>query len=157
MDSLAQILVTIAPVFGLILVGYGATVLGIVGRETGAGVAEFVFTLAIPALIFRTIVTADLARLDPLPIIATYFGAIAVVWVLATLLARGVLGRGGQEPAALSFAVGFGNVLILGLPIVLDAFGEAALGPVLVIVALDVPLMWLVATLQAAMEPADTL
>ena len=48
----------VLPVFGLIGAGYGARQIGLVTDRTGEGLSEFVFALAVPCLIFRTLVRA---------------------------------------------------------------------------------------------------
>lgn len=156
MTQLAQVLTTIAPVFGLILIGYAATRLRWLDPGAGPGMAQFIFTFAIPALLFRTMVTADFAHLDPLPVIATFLASISIVWIATTVLAHTLLGKTGTEAASLSFTAAFSNVLIVGLQLSLDAFGPAAAPPVLVIVAIDVPFMWLVATVQASIANRAT-
>ncbi|HJW80044.1 MAG TPA: AEC family transporter, partial [Beijerinckiaceae bacterium] len=40
--------------FGLIGLGYAARRLGLVSDATGEGLSDFVFTLSVPCLIFRT-------------------------------------------------------------------------------------------------------
>ena len=55
----ARVLASLAivlPVFGLIGVGYVARQTGLVTDRAGEGLSEFVFTLAVPCLIFRTLV-----------------------------------------------------------------------------------------------------
>ncbi|MCB1511998.1 MAG: AEC family transporter [Hyphomicrobiaceae bacterium] len=155
LQHVAQVFTIIGPVFGLILIGYVAVRARWLDPAAGPGMAQFIFSFAIPALIFRTIVTADLGRLDPLPIAATFLGAISVVWLASSILARFGHGMRGAEVPAYAFAVGFSNVLILGLPLALEAFGPAALPILLVVVALDVPFMWFIATLQAALASRD--
>ncbi len=57
---MALILATIIPVFALIAVGFLAGRLRLVAPETTKGLADFTFTLAIPALLFRAMATAEL-------------------------------------------------------------------------------------------------
>ena len=149
MNAFAYILATIGPVFGILVIGYCAARFKVSSVATGPGLAQFIFTFAIPALIFRTIVKADLGQLDVWPVVLCFFGAVAVVWIAAGVMAL-ILGRSAREAAAFSFGVGFSNVLILCLPIVLNRYGEAGMPPVLVVIALDVPLMWIAATVQIA-------
>ena len=49
---------TILVVFTLIAIGYGTAALRVLKPETGDGLSDFVFTIAVPLLLFRTIATA---------------------------------------------------------------------------------------------------
>ena len=53
-------LAIVLPVFGLIGLGYAARRLGLVSDATGEGLSDFVFTLSVPCLIFRTLARAEL-------------------------------------------------------------------------------------------------
>ncbi len=49
----------VAPVFGLIALGFLLARFAVLSEAAGKGLTEFVFTAAIPALLFRMMVTAD--------------------------------------------------------------------------------------------------
>jgi malonate transporter len=53
-------LAIVLPVFGLIAIGYVARQTGVLSDRTGEGLSDFVFTLAVPCLIFRTLVRAEI-------------------------------------------------------------------------------------------------
>jgi predicted permease len=145
---MSDVFTTVAPVFGLIVLGFLAARTRLLSEAARAGLTEFVFTIAVPMLIFRTIVTAAAPGLGLMGPLASFFGAVAIVWIFAAVSARVVLKTDAEDAASIGFSAGFGNVLILGIPIAQAHFGEQALAPMLVIVIVDVPLMWLVATLQ---------
>jgi malonate transporter and related proteins len=143
------VLALIAPLFGLIALGFA------IGRTTylaqGAGkvLAEFGFKVAMPALLFRA--AAGFAPLpsSPLPLLAAYFGASALVWIAATLAARWLLRRPPGDDAAVAMGCCFGNTVMLGIPLCLIAFGESAATPAAIIVAVETPMLWVIATLHA--------
>src|SRR5829696_8942428 len=58
-------LAIVLPVFGLIGLGYAARRLGLVSDATGEGLSDFVFTLSVPCLIFRTLARAELPAVQP--------------------------------------------------------------------------------------------
>jgi hypothetical protein len=60
-----HILSIVLPVFGLIAIGYGARRAKLVLDRTGDGLSDFVFTIAVPALIFKTLTAADLPQSQP--------------------------------------------------------------------------------------------
>jgi predicted permease len=142
-----EIAAVVAPVFGLIGLGYLAARLGLMTERTGDGLAEYVFTLAIPFLLFRTIVEAELPPSLPWAYWISYFAGVAVVWLLATLVARTIFGRSEAEGVIFGFAAGQANTVMVGVPLILKAFGEAAAAPLVLLLAIHLPVTMTAATL----------
>jgi malonate transporter len=67
---------TILVVFALIAIGYGAAAFRVLKSETGDGLSDFVFTIAVPLFLFRTIVTATFEHGAPWALWLTYFTAM---------------------------------------------------------------------------------
>jgi len=143
-----SVLTIVAPVFALIAIGFLAARLGYLSAPTAKAVSEFSFKLAMPALMFRTMATAEFPAVSPLGLWASFFGAIAMVWVAAALITRSVLGRSAADGAAIAFSASYGNIVMLGIPLGLSAFGPDAMGPMALLISINSPLMWLVATLH---------
>jgi len=147
---MSNVITVVAPVFALIAIGYAA------GRwqwmsEAGAkGLAEFTFTLAIPALLFRKMATAELPDASPYALWGAYFGAAVVIWILSTLATRLVLRRTMPEAASISMSASFGNVVMIGMPICINLYGEAAAAPIAILVSLHSPALWTAASLHLA-------
>lgn len=146
MDSIVS---TVAPVFGLIFLGYLALRIGAVSADAAKGLGEFAFVIAMPVLLFRTMVTAQSASGSPAAILLAFFIAAAVVWVTATLACRLLLGRSGVEMASLAMATTYGNTVMLGLPLGLEHYGTAAAPALALIIAVHAPVIWLAASVQA--------
>jgi malonate transporter len=94
---------TILVVFALIAIGFGpAAGVRLIRSETGDGLSDFVFTIAVPLLLFRTIATASFDHGAPWALWLTYFTAVLVTWTMAHLTIRSglwpgcALGRGGR-------------------------------------------------------------
>jgi len=139
----------VAPVFSLILVGYVAGRSGLISENAGQGLSEFAFSLAIPALLFRTIVTSDLASLSPLSVWASFFGAAALTWVLATAITRWPLARPANDGASIAMASTFGNTALLGLPLAISTYGPVAEAAIALILSVHAPILWLAATVHS--------
>ncbi|HDL17271.1 MAG TPA: AEC family transporter, partial [Rhizobiales bacterium] len=78
-----DVVLIVAPVFGLIALGYGLARFGVLSEDAGKGLAEFVFSVAIPALLFRMMVTAQTPEgASPFALWGSYYAAAAVIWVL---------------------------------------------------------------------------
>ncbi|MEO1542717.1 MAG: AEC family transporter [Pseudomonadota bacterium] len=141
-------LTIIAPIFGLILIGYASGRFGILSEATGQGVADFTFILAIPALLFRTIVKADFSQSDFLGVWGSFFLAAGATWVLASLLTTTLLARPTRDAPAISMSSAFGNTVMLGLPLAVATFGDIATPTIALVLAIHAPTFWLTATIQ---------
>ncbi|MGI9423039.1 MAG: AEC family transporter [Hyphomicrobiaceae bacterium] len=145
-----QVITIIAPIFALIAIGFLAGRLAWVGPETTKGLASFTFTLAIPALLFRAMVVADLPGAELHRIAGAYFGSAFAVWLVAALLTSLILRRPAADGVPIAMSAGFANVVMIGLPISLIAFGSDATAPGAVIVSLHSIVLWITAALHMA-------
>src|SRR6478672_10900722 len=100
---LASLLVVL-PVFGLIGLGYCARWTTLLRETTGEGLSDFVFVLAVPCLLFRTLAKADIPASQPWGYWIAYFSALAVVRALAMLIAKRFFRRRGPELVVSGFA-----------------------------------------------------
>ena len=80
------VITVVAPVFALIAIGFVAGRLRWISEVGAKGLAEFTFNLAIPAMLFRKMATAELPDVTPYELWGTYFAAAAVIWALTTLM-----------------------------------------------------------------------
>ena len=81
------ILTTVLPVFGLIVLGFAFARLRIVDQATAKGLTQFVFTLAIPALLFRTVALTKPQEATPFGLWIAFFGGLALTWIITGLIA----------------------------------------------------------------------
>ena len=145
MDS---ILTTVLPVFGLIVLGFAFARFKLVDQATARGLTQFVFTLAIPALLFRTVALTKPQEATPFGLWIAFFGGLALTWIITGLLARRFASLSASGGAAASMAAGFGNIALLGTPLALAHFGQAAAVPVGLVLSIHAPLLWFAATLH---------
>ena len=124
-----ELLTVVLPVFGLIGIGYIARRTGFVSDRVGDGLSEFVFALALPCLIFRTLVRAEIPTVQPWGYWISYFAGVAVVWVLATILGRRFFGLRGVSGVVAGFSAGQANTIFVGIPMILKAYGDAGAVP----------------------------
>ena len=68
-----QIVTIVLPVFGVIGVGYLIAWSGLISRDTGDALSDFVYLVPIPVLLFRTIATAEIPSGPPIEAIWTCF------------------------------------------------------------------------------------
>lgn len=144
------ILTIVAPVFGLIALGYLAARLGLLDEAAGRGLTDFAFKLGIPALLCRTVATAKLEDLSLLQVWGSFYTAAALTWISATLINHLLLRRPAVDGPAISMSSVFGNTALLGLPLSIATFGPAAAAPVALVLSVHAPLLWLTGLAHSA-------
>lgn len=147
---MTSILVIVGPVFAIIALGLAAARTGYLTEATGKGIADFAFMISIPALLFKTVLTARFDGVAPLGVVASFFGAAAVVWVVSAA-ATALLKRPAQDAPSIAMSAVFGNTIMLGLPIGISAFGSDAIAPISVILGIHAPVFLTAATLHTAL------
>jgi predicted permease len=136
-------------IFGIVALGYLAAWSGVL-RGHGEQLAEFATSIAVPALLFRTMVTSDFAASGPWLIWIVYFAAAAASWALGQALAYFVLRRDGRGSIIAGVASGFSNLVLLGLPFTLAVFGQEGVSILSLIVAVHLPTMLAVSIVMFA-------
>jgi len=131
------------PVLSIVLPVFGLIGLGVIGGRSKLfpeaavnGLSNFVLYVAVPALLFRTVVRSrpfDALNFD---IVFAYYGASFVVMVGALALGRYVFGLAGGERASFAMGSMFSNTTLLGVPLVFATWGEAGLVPLMVVITL---------------------
>jgi malonate transporter and related proteins len=145
---LPSLISIVLPIFGMIGLGFLAVKAGLVSVKAGEGLADYVFALAVPALIFRML-SESTAPLDASPwgYWLSYFVAVAVVWLMAMLVARRVFQRDSREAVIHGFSSAQSNTVFLGIPLILRAYGEAGAVPLFLLLAIHLPIMMAVASI----------
>jgi hypothetical protein len=146
---MSAIISTVAPVFALILIGYLTTRWGAISQEAAKGLGEFAFVIAMPALLFRTMVVSPSWTGSPGDILLAFFLSAGIAWVVTTLVAKIWLKRTGLEATGLAMGASFGNSVMLGFPLGLAHYGEAAAPAMAIIIAANAPILWMAASMQA--------
>lgn len=135
------------PIFAVIAMGWASARFNILKQETGNGIADFVFVVAIPLMLFRTMATAPLPPAPPWAFWASYFLALAAVWAAAAFISARFFARPGQEAAIIGFGAAQSNLVLLGVPLVLRVFGEAGSVPLFLLIAVHLPVTMTAATI----------
>ena len=124
------------PFFLIIGLGYGAGRSGFFPAEATAWLTRFVFYFALSAMLFRFAANLSFAQVFDLNFVLAYLLGTAAIYLLATLVA---VFRGLKiETAAIEAQCAvIGNVGFLGVPMLILLMGEAAVGPVMQVLAVD--------------------
>lgn len=145
----------VAPVFALIAIGYLAGRLNWISDVGAKGLAEFTFNLAIPAMLFRKMATAELPDVTPYALWGAYYGTTLVIWLVATVATVVFLRRTTAEASSIAMSASFSNVVMIGIPLSLNLYGEAAAAPIAILVSLHSPLLWAMASIHVALSAGD--
>jgi predicted permease len=125
----------ILPVFGTLGLGYAAARHGVFDEAANRGLSLFVFNFALPLMLFRAIARAELPDAMPWGYLLSYYIGAFTVFGLAMAAARTLFGRRLDEQAVLGLGAGFSNTGMLGIPLVMTAYGPPAALPLFVMIA----------------------
>jgi malonate transporter and related proteins len=142
------ILITVLPVFGMIVLGYGLAKANIIDAVAGRGISLFVFNVGIPAFLFRTVSTMPPQEGAPWNLWLAFFGGLGITWMTTAVLSRFIDSLDYSGGAAASMATGFGNLALLGTPLALSHFGQGIGVPLGMILSIHAPILWTAATLH---------
>ncbi len=124
------------PFFMLIGVGYGAGRTRFFTPEATAYLTKFVFYFALSAMLFRFSANLSLADILNWPFVFAYLAGTGAVYIVATIVAMRRGARVAEAAVEAQCAV-IGNVGFLGIPMLALLLGERAVGPIMLVLAVD--------------------
>jgi len=142
--ELSETLIIVISIFGLIGLGYATTRVGLLSAGVGDKLTEFVFTLAIPLLLFDTLAKADFRGVSPWRIWAAYFIPFAIVWIASHLMIVRLFRRDNRAGIVAGGSAAYSNGVLIGVPLMQAALGAEGTVFLIVIVAVHLPIMMLV-------------
>lgn len=160
MDS---IVTSIVPLFSVIAIGFAVRKLGGIDEAGVRTLVAFVFSLAMPALIFRLMAGTDMQNIDDWPVAGAYFTAQLPIFLGGLMIGGWLFRQSMAESTIQAFGSSFSNSVVLGLPLALSLYGERAGVPALLIIMLDIAifsvitLMLEVASLRAKPDASPRL
>ena len=120
------------PVFGIVLTGYLAGRMGILGEASARAVNAFVYYFSLPALLFLFTAQATLGEIVNVNFIAVFLLGTLIAVSVATLGGRFLFGLGTRSLVVHAMAAGFANTAYMGIPIFLTAFGKEGILPAII-------------------------
>lgn len=124
------------PFFAVIALGYGAGRTGFFTQEATAYLTKFVFYFALSAMLFRFSANLSLGEVWNGRLVAAYLWGTAFVYGVATIVALVRAQDLGRTAIEAQCAV-IGNTGFLGVPMLVLLLGEQAIGPVMLVLAVD--------------------
>ena len=141
------ILNVIVPIFSLIAIGFLMAKAKLLPAATGDALARFVFVVAVPVLLFRTLATAEFGAANPFLLWLAYFGAVALTWTAGTLLVRRFTASDHRRGVIAGISASFANTVFVAIPALQRAYGDAGLEPLLLILSIHLPVMMIASSL----------
>ncbi|MEM9855599.1 MAG: AEC family transporter [Pseudomonadota bacterium] len=124
------------PFFALIGLGYLAGRTRFFNEEATAYLTKFVFYFALSAMLFRFSANLSVAEVFNWPFALAYLWGTLLIYLLATALGL-FRGAAVDEVAVEAQTAVIGNVGFLGIPMPILLLGDAAIGPVMMVLAID--------------------
>lgn len=147
---MSTILLAVVPLFAAIVAGFLAGKGKLLDEVSVRGLNTFVFTFAMPPMLFRLMATTDVLAIGEWRFVAGYFYAEALVFLAGSVLG-GLLFR--QRFSAMTmqgFGSSFSNGVLIALPLLIGLYGPQGAVPAVLLFTLDVVLFSLVTMLLEA-------
>ncbi len=124
------------PFFGLIGLGYGAARTRFFSEEASASLTKFVFYFALSAMLFRFSANLRFEEIFEPRLAAAYLWGTAFTWAIGMLI--GFARRLDVATASIEAqCAAIGNTGFLGVPMLALLLGQEAVGPIILILSID--------------------
>ena len=138
---MSPLIETVLFIFGLVALGYVAGATGYLKVETGEALSEFAVSVALPLLLFRTMIGADFHGSAPWGLWGVYFSAVVVAWTAGHLVTTRVFGRDAKAGVVGGVSSAFSNLVLLGIPFMLGVFGQTGFEELSLLISVHLPTM----------------
>jgi predicted permease len=110
---------------------------GVFSAGMNEGLTRFVFYVAIPAMLFRTLATTALPENVPWRYLAAFYGATFAMFGLGATLAKFGFGWSRRERGIAAISASYSNMVMLGFPLIASAYGDAGTLPLFILIAMQ--------------------
>ena len=149
------ILSAVAPVFAVVGLGYGLARVGILTAEVGTALVRFMFYVAIPAMLFKTMAGASLGHELPWDLLLAFYGPSVGLFLIAGLIYRRLSGWPAPEASVMAMSASYSNIVLLGFPLVLAAFGGEVAIPLMMLLGTQSVILFPLVVLSARGDGSD--
>lgn len=125
----------VLPVFAIISLGYLAVRLRLYPSEGVRGLVAFVNNFATPCLLFEAMLTSDFSSTFNFSVILPFYIGALVSLFGGMIIAQRFFGNRPGEAVSSGFSAMFTNTVLIGIPIVTRAYGNAAVPTMFSIIA----------------------
>lgn len=148
MQRFADVAMLTAPLFLLVLLGYGLTRWARWPSTIADALMRFVFSVAIPAFLFGLM--SDFSRIPPVDsrLLLAYFGGCLTVFVIGRQIARRVFDMDGVSQSVFALGGIFANNVLLGVPLARVGLGDTSLPVVSLVLVFNSLILWTLVTVS---------
>lgn len=132
----------VVPVFAIVLLGYGLARAGIFTASTSEGLTGFMFYVAVPAMLFKTLATTTLPKTFPWNYLLAFYGPSFVIFSCGVALSARRFGWPRRDQGIAAITASYSNMVMLGFPLVVTAYGEAGALPLFILLAFQSTLLF---------------
>ncbi|QCI96495.1 AEC family transporter [Agrobacterium larrymoorei] len=136
----------VAPIFILILIGWLTVKAKLFKADASDILSDFVFKIAVPALIFRTLATADFHGASPFKLWITYFTGVTITWTLGQMVTKHVFKQDLRVAVIAGISSSFANNIFIGLPLVGRSVGNDGIVAISILLVIHLPIMMIAGT-----------
>ncbi|MEM9774100.1 MAG: AEC family transporter [Chloroflexota bacterium] len=147
--------IIIFPIFAIAGLGFLLALTPLFDRSHIQGLSQFVFYVAIPALLFQSLSQVNLPEQINWQFVGSYYIVVIAIYA-AGFLVNKLLFRGSRRSSAIfGMASSYSNMVLIGIPIVNATFGDDGLVPIVVLVSIHSALQFSTTTLIAESSMGD--
>ena len=128
------VLDNILPTFTIVLIGWVMAKLRLFRQIGVDGLAQYVFGVAVPLLLFRLTSQATIPDEIPWGFLSSYYLGAMLAFVIGMLFAGSVFHNGLSHQGAFGGASSYSNTVLLGIPVVLGVLGDDATVPLFILI-----------------------
>lgn len=128
------LLSTVAPVFGIMAMGFVAARFHVLDQASVRGLVLFVFNFAIPILLFGSLAEIELPENVSWGFLVAFYAGSGAAYAIGMAAGRFMFGRDLAAQAIFGMSSAFANLVLLGVPVILTAFGPDAALPMFLII-----------------------
>lgn len=152
---LQHLILLTAPLFLLVLLGYALVQWARWPKEVADALTRFVFSVAIPAMLFRLM--SGVSNLPPpdWTLLLVFFGSCLAVFLLGRVLGRFMFRMDGVSQSVFGLGAVFSNIVLLGLPLSKLTLGDASVPAVSLVLVFNAFLLWTLVTVSVEWARRD--
>lgn len=140
--SFLDVVALTAPLFLLVGVGFALMRWGRWPSAAADWLTRFVFSIAIPAFLFRLM--SDFSRLPPVDptLLLVFFGACLLGFAIGRLVGYAAFRMDGATQSVFAMGGIFSNNVLLGIPIARITLGDAAMPAISLVLVFNALILW---------------
>lgn len=131
------------------LLGYLLTWVGMFREQDIPGLTRYVFYIALPVMLFDSMSQAALPDTVRWSFLIAYYVPTLLVFVVFMMIGRRLFHQSVTESGVFGMGCSYSNTVLIGLPVITTAWGDAAILPLMMIIAVHSGVMFSLTTMVA--------